>query len=133
MALNRGGELAFAGLGRLLVVLAGAQFSEEAGLFDRAFEAAERHLEGFVFLDADGGHRDPGKSKGRKYSGISLLPTRSGPGMRTTCASAHPEDRPEAPPLAYLPVARERPHVSVRSGCRSTSLAHGGAHRRVVT
>src|ERR1043166_1830069 len=44
-ALHRGGVLALALGGRLLVELAGAQLGEEAGFLDRALEAAESHVE----------------------------------------------------------------------------------------
>src|SRR5205823_12079957 len=54
MALHGSGELALAFGGRLLVVLAGAQLGEKAGLLDGALEAAHRNFERFVFLDADG-------------------------------------------------------------------------------
>src|SRR5690242_21949323 len=52
VALHRGGELALALGGRLLVVRAGAQFGEKTGLLHRALEAAHRHFEGLVFLDS---------------------------------------------------------------------------------
>jgi len=53
MALDRGGELALALGGGLLVVLARAQFGQQAGFLDGALEAAQRRFERFVFLDAD--------------------------------------------------------------------------------
>src|SRR5206468_4704442 len=56
MALD-GGSLFSLAFGRgLLVELAGAKLGQEAGFFDRAFEAAKRGLEGLVFADADTGH-----------------------------------------------------------------------------
>ena len=56
MALHRGGLLALALGGRLFVELAGAQLGQQAGLLDRALEAAQRDLEGLVFADANAGH-----------------------------------------------------------------------------
>src|SRR5260221_4301773 len=51
-----GGELSLAVGSRLFVELAGAQFGEKPGLFHGPLEAAQRHLEGLVFLDAYGRH-----------------------------------------------------------------------------
>ena len=56
MALHRRGELALALGGRLLVVLAGAQLGEKAGLLHRALEAAHGHFERLVFLDSNSRH-----------------------------------------------------------------------------
>src|SRR5258706_14683388 len=55
-ALHRGGMLALALRGRLLVELARAKLREEAGFLDGALEAAKRHVEGLVFLDSDDRH-----------------------------------------------------------------------------
>src|SRR5690242_5846761 len=56
VALHGSGLLALA-LGRgLLVELAGAKLGEEAGLFDRALEAAQRGFEGLVLANANAGH-----------------------------------------------------------------------------
>ena len=56
-ALDRGGQLALT-LGRgLFVELAGAQIGQQAGFFNRAFEAAQRDFKGFVFFDADSSHQ----------------------------------------------------------------------------
>src|SRR6267378_53630 len=54
--LDGGGELSLAVGSRLFVELAGAQFGEKPGLFHGPLETAQRHLEGFVFLDAYGRH-----------------------------------------------------------------------------
>src|SRR5882762_6324251 len=51
-----GGELSLAVGSRLFVELAGAQFGEKPGLFHGPLEAAQRHLERLVFLDAYGRH-----------------------------------------------------------------------------
>jgi tRNA N6-adenosine threonylcarbamoyltransferase len=56
MTLYGGGLLAFALRSRLLVELAGPQFGEQAGLFDRALETAQRGFEGFVLANANAGH-----------------------------------------------------------------------------
>src|SRR2546427_12912096 len=64
VALYGGGELAFALGGRLLVVLAGAQLGEQAGLLHGALEAAHRHLERLAFLGADCRHPAPRLEKG---------------------------------------------------------------------
>src|SRR6266542_185295 len=50
------GELALALGGGLFVELAGAELGQEACLLDRALEAAQCHLEGLIFADADTGH-----------------------------------------------------------------------------
>src|SRR5215208_7661291 len=55
-ALHRGGVLALALGGRLLVELARAKLGEEAGFLDGALEAAKRHVERLVFLDSNDGH-----------------------------------------------------------------------------
>src|SRR5688572_5348763 len=55
-ALHRGGMLALALGGGLLVELAGTQLRKEAGFLDGALEAAERHVERLVFLDSDNRH-----------------------------------------------------------------------------
>src|SRR5207249_12145441 len=54
--LDRGGELSLAIGCRLFIELAGAQFGEKPGLFHGPLEAAQRHLEGLVFLDAYSRH-----------------------------------------------------------------------------
>src|SRR5581483_4658401 len=59
VALHRRGELALALRGRLLVVLARAQLGQKTGLLHRALEAAHRHFERLVFLDADSRHPSP--------------------------------------------------------------------------
>src|SRR5690348_14755927 len=56
-ALDRGGVLALALGGGLLVELARAKLREEPGLLHGALEAAKRDVEGLVFLDSDDGHR----------------------------------------------------------------------------
>src|SRR5690606_22687818 len=56
LALHRGGGLALALLGRLLVELALAGLGQDAGLLAGALEAAEGKLEGLVFADFDAGH-----------------------------------------------------------------------------
>src|SRR5688572_4012839 len=56
-ALHRGGMLALALGGRLFVELPGAKLGEEAGLLDRALEAAQCDVERLVFLDSNQGHR----------------------------------------------------------------------------
>ena len=57
MALDRGGQLAFA-LGRgLFVKLARPQLGQQTGFFHRALEAAHRHFEGFIFLDTNRRHK----------------------------------------------------------------------------
>src|SRR5690606_12214276 len=61
LALHRGGGLALALLGRLLVELALAGFGEDAGLLAGALEPAQRKLEGFVFADFDGWHGISGR------------------------------------------------------------------------
>jgi len=48
--------LALALGGGLLVELASAKLGEEAGLLHGALEAAQRYVEGLVFLDSDNGH-----------------------------------------------------------------------------
>src|SRR5690606_29328286 len=58
LALHRGGRLALALLGRLLVVLALAGLGEDAGLLAGALEATQRKLERLVFADFDGRHRN---------------------------------------------------------------------------
>src|SRR6185503_4946864 len=60
VALDRSGLLALAFGGGLLVELAGPQLGEQPQLFDRALEAAQRHIERLVFFDANGGHEDQG-------------------------------------------------------------------------
>ena len=59
VTLDRGSELAFAFGGGFFVELAGAKFRQKAGFLYGALEAAERHFEGLVFLDADGRHETP--------------------------------------------------------------------------
>src|SRR6185503_21012725 len=54
LALHRGGRLALALLGRLLVELALAGLGEDAGLFAGALEATQGKLERLVFADFDG-------------------------------------------------------------------------------
>src|SRR5690606_25264134 len=56
LALHRGGGLALALLGRLLVELALAGLGEHAGLLAGALEATEGKLERLVFADFDAGH-----------------------------------------------------------------------------
>src|SRR5439155_21016443 len=56
MALDCSGELALALGGGLFVELAGAELGQETCLLDRALEAAQCHLEGLIFADADTGH-----------------------------------------------------------------------------
>src|SRR5690606_23261796 len=56
LALHRGGGLALALLGRLLVELALAGFGQDAGLFAGALEATQRKLKRLVFADFDAGH-----------------------------------------------------------------------------
>src|SRR6266545_7256615 len=58
MPLDGRGELPLAVGGRLFVELAGAQFGEKPRFFHGPLEAAQRHLEGLVFLDAHGRHAD---------------------------------------------------------------------------
>src|SRR5665213_599402 len=58
VALDRGGFLALALGGGLFVELARAQFRQQAGLFDRALEAAKGCLEELVFADADTRHKN---------------------------------------------------------------------------
>ena len=50
LALDRGGLLALANLGRLLVELAAAHLGQDAGLLAGALEAAQRRVKDFVFL-----------------------------------------------------------------------------------
>ena len=57
VALDRGRLLAFTLGGRLLVELARAQFGQQPAFFNRALEAAQRHFERLVFLDANSRHR----------------------------------------------------------------------------
>ncbi|MEA2987183.1 MAG: tRNA N6-adenosine threonylcarbamoyltransferase [Alphaproteobacteria bacterium] len=57
MALHRGGKLALALGGRLLIELAGAKLGQETGLFHGALEAAHRHFERLIFLDTNGWHQ----------------------------------------------------------------------------
>ena len=56
VALHRGRLLALALGSGLLVELARTQIGEQAELLDRALEAAQGHVERFVFLDANGSH-----------------------------------------------------------------------------
>jgi len=56
VALDRGGRLALALLGRLLVELALAGLGEDAGLLAGALEATQGKLERLVFADFDAGH-----------------------------------------------------------------------------
>src|SRR5688572_4279292 len=56
MALDRGGQLALALGGRLLVVLARAELGQQTGFLHRALEAPQRGLERLVFLDPDSRH-----------------------------------------------------------------------------
>src|SRR5204863_110237 len=66
VTLDCGCELALSLGGRLLVVLAGTQLGEQAGLLHGALEAAHRHFERLVFFHAYGRHRDSSDSeKGR--------------------------------------------------------------------
>lgn len=58
MALDGRSLLALAFLGRLFVELAAARFGNHTRLFAGALEAAQRILEGFVFLDLYIGHQD---------------------------------------------------------------------------
>src|SRR5690606_20563973 len=58
LALDGGGGLALALLGRLLVVLALAGLGEDAGLLAGALEAAQGKLERLVFANFDAGHRN---------------------------------------------------------------------------
>src|SRR5712664_4412087 len=59
MALDRGSELSLAVGRRLFVELPGAQLGEKSGFFHGPLEAAERHFERLVFLDAYGRHAGP--------------------------------------------------------------------------
>src|SRR5439155_13409026 len=56
VALDRRGELALALRRGFFVELAGAKLGQEACLLDRALEAAQCHLKGLIFADADAGH-----------------------------------------------------------------------------
>jgi len=56
MTLDRGRRFALAFLGRLLVKLAFARFSQHAGLLAGAFETAQSELEGFVLANFDVWH-----------------------------------------------------------------------------
>src|SRR5882672_4550555 len=59
VALHSRGELSLA-VGRgLLIELPGAQFGEKSGFFNGPLEAAQRHFERLVFLDAYGRHAGP--------------------------------------------------------------------------
>src|SRR5690606_25213599 len=58
LALHRGGGLALALLGRLLVELALAGLGEDAGLLAGALEATQGKLERLVFAVFDAGHRN---------------------------------------------------------------------------
>src|SRR5690606_1649033 len=58
LALHRGGGLALALLGRLLVELALAGLGEDAGLLAGALEATQGKLERLVFADFDARHRN---------------------------------------------------------------------------
>src|SRR5215467_6706620 len=62
VALDCSGELSLAVGGRLLVELAGAQLGQKPGFLHGPLEAAERHLERLVFLDAYGRHSGPSLS-----------------------------------------------------------------------
>src|SRR3989344_3617815 len=53
LAFTRGGGLALADFGRLLVVLALAHLGEHARLFARAAETAQGHLKRFVIFNPD--------------------------------------------------------------------------------
>src|SRR5688500_6775325 len=82
MALYCGGKLALALGGRLLVVLAGAQLGQKTGLLDGALEAAHRHFERLVFLDANGGHQTSQVRKGAElYQNDPMLIL----GIETSC------------------------------------------------
>ena len=59
VALDRGSELAFTLGSRFFVVFAGAKLGQETGFLYGALEAAERHLERLVFLDAYSRHEPP--------------------------------------------------------------------------
>ena len=56
VTLDRGRFLALALGGGLFVELARAQLGQQSAFLDRALEAAQRYLEGLVFLDANGRH-----------------------------------------------------------------------------
>src|SRR5690606_37776281 len=56
VALDRGGFLALALGGGLLVELAGAEVGQQAEFFNGALEATQSHVERLVDLDTDGGH-----------------------------------------------------------------------------
>lgn len=56
MALDRSGFLALALGGGLFIKLASAQIRQQAEFFNRALEAAQGNIEGFVFFDANRGH-----------------------------------------------------------------------------
>src|SRR5690606_19399526 len=80
LALHRGGRLALALLGRLLVELALAGLGQHASLLAGALEATQGKLERLVFADFDAGHRDlwlSGKSgpDGRSLRRDSHVPT----------------------------------------------------------
>src|SRR5262245_45113773 len=56
VALHCGSELSLAVSRGLFVELPGAQLGEQPGFFHGPLEAAQRHFEGLVFLDAYGRH-----------------------------------------------------------------------------
>src|SRR5438270_9155684 len=83
MTLHRGGELALALGRRLLVELPRAQLREESGLLDSALEAAHRHFERLVFLDANSRHlASQVPEKGRNCIRIRLWNTYADPRYR---------------------------------------------------
>jgi hypothetical protein len=65
-ALDGSSQLALSFGSGFFVELAGAQFSEQTGFFDSAFEAAQGHVERLVFFNFDVRHVEYASLTGKK-------------------------------------------------------------------
>src|SRR5512145_1955212 len=75
------GKLALAFGGGLFVILAGTQLGKESGLLHGALEAAHRHFERLVFLDAYCRHKPLARKGAELYQNAFVLIL----GIETSC------------------------------------------------
>ena len=128
VALDGCGQLALALRGGLFVELARAQFGQQPGFLDGAFEAAQRDFKRLVFLDSYGGHQYSGFLLGRKtVNYISTFPGRTRPVSGPFIGRGNAVSSQDGPARARGPLQKVAYYIEryfVTSICDNTERRH---------